>query len=188
VRDAIALFEQELTRRDGRSTTPESSRFVGMMERDLESIYNLLLATPENTDSEFNSEGSCHPLRECNMLHLLEDGVAPAKDVEDNAYPILCTPGEQAESMTKSTWNKPWHEKLIRPTRTVMMDALAYNTSTLRACKHEHTVCVIRSSRARGRHPSSLELARTLLRPPWGWPLNPRPMRESVSIRSCETC
>jgi hypothetical protein len=99
-------------------------------------------------------------------LHLLEDGVAPAKDVEDNAYPILCTLGEHAESMTKSAWNKPGHEKLIRPTRTAMMDALACSTSTLRACKHGHTMCVIKSSRARGRHPSSLELAKTSLRPP----------------------
>ena len=45
-----------------------------MMERDLESIYDLLLATLENRDSKSNSEGSCHPLRECNMLHLSEDG------------------------------------------------------------------------------------------------------------------
>ena len=68
-----------------------------MMERDLESIYDLLLATLENRDSKSNSEGSCHPLRECNMLHLSEDGAAPAKDAKDDAYPILRTPGEQAE-------------------------------------------------------------------------------------------
>ena len=73
---------------------PESSKFVGMMERDLEYIYDRLLATPENTDSESDSKGSCHPLSECNMLHLSEDGVAPAEDVEDDAYPIPHTPRE----------------------------------------------------------------------------------------------
>ena len=90
------LFEQELARRNCHTTTPGSSRFVGMMERDPESIYELLLATPENTDSESDSEGSCHLLRECNMLHLSEDGVAPMEDVEDDAYPIPRRPGEQA--------------------------------------------------------------------------------------------
>jgi hypothetical protein len=97
MRNAIALFERELARRDGRLTTPEPSRFVGMMEQDPESIYDLLLATPENTDSESDSEGSYHPLRECNMLHLSEDGAAPTEDVEDDAYPIPRTPREQAE-------------------------------------------------------------------------------------------
>ena len=80
MRDAIALFEQELARRSGRSTMPNSSRFVGMMEQDSESIYDLLLATPENTNSESDSEASCHLLRECNMLHLLEDRVALSED------------------------------------------------------------------------------------------------------------
>jgi hypothetical protein len=89
MRDAIALFERELSRRNGRSTTPESSGFVGMMERDLEYIYDLLLATPENMDSEFDSKGSCHPLRECNMLHLSEDGVASVEDtrLSDSMHP-----------------------------------------------------------------------------------------------------
>jgi hypothetical protein len=96
MRDAIALFGRELARRDCRSTMPESSRFVGMLEQDLESIYDLLLATLEKTDSKSDSMGSCHPLRECNMLHLLEDGVAPTEDVEDDAYPIPRTPREQA--------------------------------------------------------------------------------------------
>jgi hypothetical protein len=137
-----------------------------MMEQDPESIYDLLLATPENTDSESDSEGSCHTLGECNMLHLSEDGVAPAKDAEDNTYPILRTPGEQAKSMTRSAWNEPGHEKLIRPTCAATTDALAYSTSTLRAREHGHTMCIIRSSRARGRCSSSLELARTSLRPP----------------------
>ena len=50
-----------------------------MMEQDPESIYDLLLATPENMDFESDSEGSYHPLRECNMLHLSEDGPAPAE-------------------------------------------------------------------------------------------------------------
>ena len=31
------------------------------------------------------------------MLHLLEDGAAPAEDAEDDAYLIPCTPREQAE-------------------------------------------------------------------------------------------
>jgi hypothetical protein len=68
-----------------------------MMERDLDSLYDLLLATPENTDFESDSEGSCPLLRECNMLRLSKDGAAPAKDVEDDAYLIPCTPREQAE-------------------------------------------------------------------------------------------
>jgi hypothetical protein len=57
MRDVTTLFERKLVRRNCRSMTPESSEFVGMMERDPESIYNLLLATSENTDSESNSEG-----------------------------------------------------------------------------------------------------------------------------------
>ena len=73
-------FERELARHNGHSTTLESFEFVGMMEQDPESIYDLLLVTPEDTDSESNSEGSCHPLRECNMLHLLEDRVVLAED------------------------------------------------------------------------------------------------------------
>ena len=64
------LFEQELDRRNGRTTMPNSPGFVGMMEWDPESLYDLLLATPENRDSESDSEGSCPPLREYNMLHL----------------------------------------------------------------------------------------------------------------------
>ena len=72
----------------------ESSSFVGMMEHDPKSIYDLLPMTPRNTDSEFNSKGSCHPLRECNMLHPSKDGAASAEDVEDNAYPIPHTLGE----------------------------------------------------------------------------------------------
>jgi hypothetical protein len=65
-----------------------------MMERDPESIYDLLLATPENMGSESDSEGSCYLLRECNMLHLSEDGAASTEDAEDDAYPIPCTPRE----------------------------------------------------------------------------------------------
>ena len=97
MRDAIALFEGELARCDGRSTTPESSMFVGMMEWDSESIYDLLLASPENMNSESDSEGSYHPLRECNILYLLEDGAALMEDAEDDTYPIPCTPREHAE-------------------------------------------------------------------------------------------
>jgi hypothetical protein len=102
MRDAIALFEGELARHNGYSMMSESSGFMGMMERDLESLYDLLLATPENTDSESDSEGSYHPLRECNMLHLSEDGVAPAEDAEDDAYPIPCTPRNRP-STTRNT-------------------------------------------------------------------------------------
>jgi hypothetical protein len=89
MRDTIALFERELSRRNGRSMTPESSEFVGMMERDPEYVYDLLLATLENTDSEFDSKGSCHPLRECNMLHLSKDGATSAKDtrLSDSMHP-----------------------------------------------------------------------------------------------------
>jgi hypothetical protein len=75
----------------------ESSRFVGMMEWDPESLYDLLLATPENMDSESDSEGSCPPLRECNMLHLSEDGAAPVEGTEDETYPIPRTLREWAE-------------------------------------------------------------------------------------------
>ena len=94
MRDTIALFERELARCDSRLTMPESSRFVRMMEQDPESIYDILLVAPENTDSESDSEGSYHLLRECNMLHLSEDGVVPTEDTEDDAYPITRTPGE----------------------------------------------------------------------------------------------
>ena len=92
MKDTITLFEQELARRNGRTTMPDSPEFVGMMERDPESLYDFLLDTPKNTNSEFDFEGSCHSPRECNMLHLSEDGAAPAEDVEDNAYPIPCNP------------------------------------------------------------------------------------------------
>ena len=67
---------------------------MGMMEWDPKSLYDLLLATSKNMDSESNSEGSYHPLRECNMLHLSEDGAAPVEDAEDDTYPIPRTPGE----------------------------------------------------------------------------------------------
>ena len=68
MRDTIALFERELARRNGHTMMPESSEFVGMMERDPESVYDLPLVTPGNTNSESDSEGTYHPLRECNML------------------------------------------------------------------------------------------------------------------------
>jgi hypothetical protein len=96
MRDAITFFERELARCNGHTMMPGSSRFVGMMEQDPESVYDLLLMTPENTDSESIFEGSCHPLRECNMLHLSEDGAAAIGGAEDDAYPIPCIPREQA--------------------------------------------------------------------------------------------
>jgi len=94
MREVITLFERELAKHDGQLTMPESSGFVGMMERHLESLYDLLLATPKNMDSKFDFKGIYHPVRECNMLHLSEDGVAPLEDAKDDAYPIPCTPGE----------------------------------------------------------------------------------------------
>ena len=97
MRDVITLFEQELTRHTGYTMMSESSGFVGMMERDLESLYDLLLATPENIDSESNFKGSCRSLRECNMLHLSEDGIALAEYIGDDAYLIPRTLGEWAE-------------------------------------------------------------------------------------------
>ena len=94
MKDAIALFEQELARRNNPTMTPSPSRFVGMMERHPESVYDILSMTLGNTDSESDSKGSCHPLRECNMLHLSEDGAVLAGGTEDDAYPIPCTPRE----------------------------------------------------------------------------------------------
>jgi hypothetical protein len=94
MRDTITLFEREPARRNGHSTMLDSSRFLGMMEQDLESIYDLLLVTLENRHFESDSKESCHPLRECNMLHLSEDGVALMEDAEDDAYLIPCTPKE----------------------------------------------------------------------------------------------
>jgi hypothetical protein len=58
MRDEITLFEQELDKCNGHTMTPVSSRFLGMMERDPESIYDLLSMTPEDTNFESNSEGS----------------------------------------------------------------------------------------------------------------------------------
>jgi hypothetical protein len=101
------------------------------MERDLESLYDLLLAIPTNMYSKSDSEGSCPPLRECNMLHLLADGVVPAKDAEDDAYPIRRTL-ENRPSTTRSAWSEPGHEKLIRTMQVVNTGTLAPNTLTLR--------------------------------------------------------
>ena len=64
MRDTITLFERELARRNGHMMMPVSSSFVGMMEHDPKSIYDLLPMTLENTDYESDSEGSYHPLRE----------------------------------------------------------------------------------------------------------------------------
>ena len=88
MRDTITLFEQELARHNGHAMMPGSSGFLGMMEQDPESVYDLLSMTPRNTDFESNSEGCCHPLSECNMLHLSEDGATAAGGMEDDAYLI----------------------------------------------------------------------------------------------------
>ena len=92
MRDVVTLFEQKLARRNGRTTTLDSHGFVGMMEQDPESLYDLLLATLENMNSVSNSKGSYHSPRECNMLHLSKDGVALVEDAEDDTYPIPCNP------------------------------------------------------------------------------------------------
>ena len=97
IRDAVALFERELAMHNGHSMILESTGFVGMMEQDPESLYDLLLVTLENMDSKSNSEGTYHPLRKCNMLHLSEDGAVAIGGTEDDAYPIPCTHRKQAE-------------------------------------------------------------------------------------------
>lgn len=94
MRDVVMLFEQEVARHNHRLSVPSFSRSVGMMERDLEFVYDLLLSTLGNTDSESSSEGSYHLVQVCNMLHLSENGAAAAGGEEDDVYPILRTPGE----------------------------------------------------------------------------------------------
>lgn len=94
MRDAITLCEQELARRNGHAMTLGSSRFVRMIERDSESVYDLLSVTPRNTNSKSDSVGSCHPMRECNMFHLCEDGAVATEGMKDDAYPIPRTPRE----------------------------------------------------------------------------------------------
>ena len=63
MKDMIMLFNQKLARHNGHTMMPGSSGFVGMMEWDPEFVYDLLSMTPGNMDSEFDSEGSYHPLR-----------------------------------------------------------------------------------------------------------------------------
>ena len=72
----------------------DCTRFVDMMEQNPKSIYDLLQVTPDDMDSESDSEGSYHPLRECNMFHLWEDGVVLEEGIEDDAYLIPRTPKE----------------------------------------------------------------------------------------------
>ena len=45
-KDMIALFERELAGQNGHTMTPSPSGFLGMMERDLKSVYDLLPMTP----------------------------------------------------------------------------------------------------------------------------------------------
>ena len=97
MREVITLFERELAKHDGQLTMPESSGFVGMMEQDPESIYDLLPMTPRNINFKTDCEGTYHPLRKCNMLHLSEDGAVAIGGTEDDAYPIPCTHRKQAE-------------------------------------------------------------------------------------------
>lgn len=58
MRDATTLFEQELPRRNRCSMMPNLFGFMGMVEWDLESIYNLLLSTLDDIDSKSGSEGT----------------------------------------------------------------------------------------------------------------------------------
>jgi hypothetical protein len=94
-----------------------SSGYVGMMEWDPESVYDVLAMTPENIDFESIFEGSYHPLRECNMLHLSEDRAMAIEGVEDDTYPIPCTPRGQAEydqehlEQTKAREAEPANER-----------------------------------------------------------------------------
>ena len=97
MRDATTLFEQELSRCNRRLMAPNLSRFAGMMEQHPEYVYDLLPSTPGEMDSECDSEGSCHLVRECNMLHLSDNGATAAGGGEDDAYSIPRTPGEQAK-------------------------------------------------------------------------------------------
>jgi hypothetical protein len=59
------------------------------MEQDPKSVYDLLSTTLGNMDFESDSEGSCHPLRECNMLHLSEDGACSKKTLTIVIVPLL---------------------------------------------------------------------------------------------------
>jgi hypothetical protein len=96
MRDATTIFERKLAKRSRFSSVPALPGFVGMEEWDPEYIYDLLPSTPGDTDSESSSVGSCHPVRECNMLHLSRNGAAAAPGEEDDGYSIPRTPGEQA--------------------------------------------------------------------------------------------
>ena len=71
---------------------PNHSEYIGMMERDPVSVYDLLPLTLDDIDSKSGSEGNCHLVRECNMLHHSEAG-----GEEDDTYPILRTPEQQSE-------------------------------------------------------------------------------------------
>jgi hypothetical protein len=95
MRDATTIFKQNLAKRSRFSSAPALLGFVGMEEWDPESIYDLLPSTLGDTDSESGSKGSCHPVRECNMLHLSRNGAAAAPGEEDDGYPIPRTPREQ---------------------------------------------------------------------------------------------
>jgi hypothetical protein len=96
MRDATTIFERKLARRSHFSSALAIPGFVGMEEWDPESVYDLLPSTPGDTDSKSDSEGSCHPVRECNMLHLLGSVAVAAPREEDDGYPIPRTPGKQA--------------------------------------------------------------------------------------------
>lgn len=116
IRDATMLFERELARRSCCSTMPNLSRFMGMVEQHPEFICILLPSTLGNTDSESSSDGSCHPARERNMLHLSSNRTVVGGE-EDYAYSIPRTLGSR-QSMSKSIST---------------VDALVHSISTPRA-------------------------------------------------------
>jgi hypothetical protein len=158
MREAATLFEWELTRRNCRSMAPNLSGFVGMMEQVPESVYDLLPSTPGETDFKSDSEGSC------NMLHLSNNG-APAAGVERMMPIQFHAPPRSRRSMSKSVWSEPELAKVSRTTNAMTLDALAHRVSTLEVRGHGHAACTIKSSKARGRRPSSPRPAKTPLRP-----------------------
>lgn len=140
---------------------PSLTGFVGMMQRDPESVYDLLPTTLGDTNSESGFEGSCHLARECNMLHHSENGAAAGGE-EDDAYPIPRTPGEQADYEQERLERAKAHEAEQANERH---DGGCPNRSTSapRAHGHGNGACTIRSNTARRIRPSSPEPAKMSL-------------------------
>ena len=68
-----------------------------MMERDPKSIYDLQPMILDDIGFESRFEGSCHLMRECNMLYLLDNRTTAAGGEEDDAFLISFMPEERAE-------------------------------------------------------------------------------------------